>query len=70
MLPPSKKEKEEVDPRLENIHSDYFPPLEIVWRNIGLFIYLHVAAAAGLYFLFTGQVQWKTFAWSKFSILN
>jgi fatty-acid desaturase len=59
----SKKEKE-IDPRLLNIHSEYFPPLEIVWRNVGLFIYLHAAALVGLYFVVTGQVQWRTMIWA------
>jgi len=63
---PQKKKQEvkEVDPRIYDIHSDYFPKLEIVWRNVALFVYLHTAALIGLYFLFTGQVQWKTMLWT------
>jgi stearoyl-CoA desaturase (delta-9 desaturase) len=40
-----------------------FPPLQIVWRNVGLFIYLHTAAAYGAYLWLSGQVMWQTFIW-------
>jgi len=60
----SSKPTKELDPRLYDIHSDYVPPIEIVWRNVALFVYLHTAAAIGLYFLFTGQVQWRTVLWT------
>lgn len=40
--------------------------VDLVWRNIYLFIYLHAAAAIGLYLLVTGQVMWQTIIWSKF----
>jgi len=54
-----------LDPRLLDVNSDYFPPLEIVWRNVWLFAYLHAAALVGLYLLAIGQVQWKTVVWGK-----
>jgi hypothetical protein len=57
-------DESKLDPRLLDVNSDYFPPLEIVWRNVWLFVYLHAAALVGLYLFFTGQVQWKTLIWS------
>jgi ribosomal protein S28E/S33 len=35
---------------------------QIVWRNVVIFIYLHVAAIYGLYLLFA-VMQLKTFVW-------
>ncbi|XP_046442058.1 acyl-CoA Delta-9 desaturase-like isoform X3 [Daphnia pulex] len=39
------------------------PPVVIVWRNVLVFIYLHLAALYGLYLCFT-DVTWATLAWS------
>lgn len=36
-------------------------PLQIVWRNVGLFVYLHLAALYGGYLFLTGHVKWQTF---------
>ncbi len=43
-------------------NSDFRP--EIVWKNVVLFIYLHIGALFGLYCIFF-QVQWNTVYWSK-----
>jgi hypothetical protein len=40
-------------------------PTRIVWRNVGLFLYLHAAALFGLGLLLTGHVQWRTVIWGK-----
>ena len=40
-------------------------PVRIVWRNVGLFLYLHAAALVGLYFLLMGHVMWQTMVWGK-----
>jgi len=37
--------------------------VEIVWRNIFLFAYLHTAALYGGYLWVTGEVMWQTFVW-------
>lgn len=42
-------------------------PVQIVWRNVGLFAYLHLATIFGLYLFVTGQVMWKTAIWGKIS---
>jgi len=74
LLKPTKEAKKQTInplsglPLAEDIHSDYNPPLEIVWRNVALFVYLHAAALVGLGLLFTGHVKWQTFVWSKFSL--
>jgi len=39
-------------------------PVQIVWRNVALFVYLHLAAVYGGYLFFTGQVMWQTFLWA------
>jgi len=36
-------------------------PTVIVWRNVALFIYLHLSSLYGAYLFFTGNVMWKTF---------
>jgi len=38
---------------------------KIVWRNVILFSYLHMAAIAGVFMVITGRVMWQTlvFAW-------
>lgn len=40
-------------------------PLQIVYRNVLLFIYLHVAALYGAYLWVSGQVMLKTFLWGN-----
>ena len=42
-------------------------PLQIVWRNVALFAYLHLAAVYGLYLFVMGQVMWQTFLWGRSS---
>lgn len=38
---------------------------QIVWRNIFIFIYLHIAAFYGLYYLITLKAQWRTVLWGN-----
>lgn len=38
---------------------------KIVWRNVIAFVYLHVGALYGLYYLVT-SAKFATFAWSKY----
>jgi len=45
---------------------DMVVPTQIVWRNVALFAYLHLAAVYGLYLFLTAQVMWQTFLWGKF----
>ena len=42
---------------------DRVVPTIIVWRNVALFAYLHLAAVYGGFLLVTGQVMWQTFLW-------
>lgn len=44
--------------------------IDLVWRNIYLFIYLHIAAAYGLYLFVTGQVMWQTVIWGEYIFYN
>jgi hypothetical protein len=37
---------------------------QIVWRNVLIFIYLHVAASFGIYYMFT-LMQWRTLLWGE-----
>jgi hypothetical protein len=37
---------------------------QIVWRNVLIFIYLHVTAIFGIYYMFT-LMQWRTFVWGE-----
>lgn len=41
------------------------PPLQIVWRNVLVFIYLHAAAIYGFYLCFTAA-KLATLAWGEF----
>lgn len=41
--------------------------IDLVWRNIYLFIYLHIAAAYGLYLFVTGNVMWQTVIWGEYN---
>jgi len=34
--------------------------LEIVWKNVGLFAFLHLGSIYGLYLMLTGAVMWQT----------
>lgn len=43
-------------------------PVKIVWRNVFLFVYLHLAAVYGGYLFITGQVMWQTFLWGKLGL--
>lgn len=43
------------------------PPLQIVWRNVLIFIYLHTAAVYGFYLCFTAAKS-ATLAWCKSTI--
>ncbi len=45
-------------------NSDFKP--EIVWKNVVLFILLHIGALFGLYCIFF-QAQWNTVYWSKYT---
>jgi hypothetical protein len=40
-------------------------PIDLVWRNIMLYTYLHLAAVYGLFQLLTGQVMLQTIAWGN-----
>ena len=42
-------------------------PLQLVWRNVLLFIYLHLAGLYGAWLWVSGQVMWQTFVWGKFT---
>ena len=42
------------------------PPMQIVWRNVLIFIYLHAAALYGFYLSFTAA-KGSTLAWCKIS---
>ena len=42
------------------------PPMRIVWRNVAIFAYLHLAAIYGIYL--TPSAQYSTWAWSKCKI--
>lgn len=44
--------------------------VDIVWRNVILFAYLHTAALYGGYLWVSGQVMWQTFLWGKLSTLK
>ena len=39
--------------------------VQIVWRNIGLFVFLHSGALYGLFLCLTGQVMWQTAVFGK-----
>lgn len=58
------------EPKDEVNVMDLEVPLEIVWRNVALFAYLHIAAVYGLYLFLTGQVMWQTFLWGRSSLLK
>jgi stearoyl-CoA desaturase (delta-9 desaturase) len=38
--------------------------VQLIWRNIFLMIYLHLSAVYGAFLLVTGEMMWKTVAWS------
>ena len=40
------------------------PKMQIVWRNVVIYIYFHVAALYGLYLGFV-SAKWPTIAWGK-----
>lgn len=41
------------------------PPMKIVWRNVILFAYLHLASVYGAYLMFTSSM-WQTNAFGEF----
>lgn len=47
--------------------SDY--QMEIIWRNVALFAFLHLGAIYGLILAFT-SASWKSTAWGLCSILS
>ncbi|ODM96417.1 Acyl-CoA Delta(11) desaturase [Orchesella cincta] len=47
----------------QEVNMDGDARVDIVWRNVALFTYLHLAAFYGGYLLITGQVMWQTFLW-------
>jgi len=51
-----------------DIHAKEAPPVEIVWRNVALFVYLHMAGAYGGYLFLTGSVMWQTALWGEYPI--
>jgi hypothetical protein len=38
--------------------------IQIVWKNVVLYIYFHIAALYGIYLCFT-SAKWATIAWGK-----
>jgi stearoyl-CoA desaturase (delta-9 desaturase) len=52
-------------PRPQEDESNKQPPMQIVWRNVLIFIYLHMAAVYGFYLCF-GTAKWATVAWAIF----
>lgn len=54
--------------RDEDVHDLEGPtgPLKIVWRNVIIFLYLHMAIAYAAYLMLTGQVMWQTIIFSVF----
>jgi hypothetical protein len=59
-----KIDESKLDPRLLDVNSDYYPPLEVVWKNVLLFAVIHTFSIYGLYLFITGEVQWRTVLWS------
>jgi hypothetical protein len=51
------------------VDMDGYSKLDIVWRNVAIFVYLHLAALYGAYLWLSGQVMWQTFLWGNFSII-
>jgi hypothetical protein len=45
-------------------------PVEIVWRNVLIYSYLHVASFYGVYLFVCGQVRWITVIWSKYEFVT
>lgn len=60
------KSKDTVVPSSETANKE--PPMQIVWRNVLIFIYLHAAALYGFYLCFTAA-KWATLGWSFFLFL-
>lgn len=53
----------------EDLLGNKQPPLQIVWRNVIVFIYLHAAALYGFYLCFTAA-KLATLAWSEFLLIG
>ena len=62
------EEKQDInDKSAESSKEDY--RLQIVWRNVAIMAYLHMAALYGLYLCFT-SAQFKTVVAGKMSLNN
>lgn len=48
----------------QDVSNDKEPPMQIVWRNVLIFIYLHAAALYGFYLCFTAAKA-ATLGWCK-----
>jgi len=57
-----RKGTEKIEPE-EKLLIDQTLPIQLVWRNIILYSYLHVAAIYGLYLFLSGQVMLQTVLW-------
>ena len=60
------KSKDTVVPSSETANKE--PPMQIVWRNVLIFIYLHAAALYGFYLCFIAA-KWATLGWCKIVLL-
>lgn len=61
----SKNEKNEVAKTEKEVDMHGDAGVDIVWRNVILFAYLHTAALYGGYLWLSGQVMWQTFLWGN-----
>ncbi len=66
----SKNGKNEVAKSEKEVDMHGHAGVEMVWRNVILFAYLHTAALYGGYLWVSGQVMWQTFVWGKLINLN
>lgn len=55
----------EADKLIHKSSSDPNPKTTLVWKNVFLFAYLHIAACYGLYLFCTGS-KWQTMLFSEF----
>ena len=53
--------------RTDNLQGleDPAPPPKIVWRNVIIFAYVHVAVLYSVYLILSGNVMWQTLAFGK-----
>jgi hypothetical protein len=61
--PGVQQELPQIKPYIRSTKPQY--RLQIVWRNILIFAYLHGAAFYGIYYMFT-LMQWRTFVWGEY----